>query len=572
MDINKKSRAELKGYFVKNAIPTEGNFADLIDAAINQKDDGLTKAAGEALGIESAGASKTALRLYGSFSDVNPAWTLSLVDSTAPADGGANRGLTVSDGAGTTRLFISGTTGLVSASSLAIAGSATVGSLTVNGALNLSGGLNVPAGQNLVLGSVTTTGRLLANAGITVATEQTLIAGGAVSAAGLLTANGGLTVNGALTANGTLSVPAGRSLAVSGTLSVPPTGIVRMGQPMRTGVRLDPSASQFVSIPAITSANLLGVFSSGFTLQTWIYCYAMPNSMRLIDFGNGWPLDNILLSLSSDGALHFGVVKNGVNTYVDSPAGVLCCNTWTHVAVTLDASGGAKLYRNGLLVATGSLPLPAAVARNNNYIGRSNAAGDPYWNGLFSEYSLWTGVQPVSMNPLTGNETGLIAYWKMNETTGVTAANACTNALRLDNGTLSPATGTVPQFASASDRPQQITIDQEDWITAALQDGWMAFSQGYSTAGFCKDSFGIVHLRGMIKKGASSTAAIHYNTGSSLLFMLPPGYRPQAAETFMTVSYEALARIEIHPSGQVVLMIGNAAWLTLAGITFRAFA
>ena len=33
MDTNKKSRAELKKFFVKNAVPTEGNFADLIDAA-----------------------------------------------------------------------------------------------------------------------------------------------------------------------------------------------------------------------------------------------------------------------------------------------------------------------------------------------------------------------------------------------------------------------------------------------------------------------------------------------------------------------------------------------------------
>ena len=33
-----KNRDELKGYFLKNAIPTEGNFADLIDSMLNRQD------------------------------------------------------------------------------------------------------------------------------------------------------------------------------------------------------------------------------------------------------------------------------------------------------------------------------------------------------------------------------------------------------------------------------------------------------------------------------------------------------------------------------------------------------
>lgn len=36
-----KTRSQLKPYFVKNAIPTEGNFADLIDSALNQSEDGV---------------------------------------------------------------------------------------------------------------------------------------------------------------------------------------------------------------------------------------------------------------------------------------------------------------------------------------------------------------------------------------------------------------------------------------------------------------------------------------------------------------------------------------------------
>jgi hypothetical protein len=50
MDIlNKPNRATLKSYFVKNAIPTADNFADLIDGLINQQDDGIAKLPGEPL-------------------------------------------------------------------------------------------------------------------------------------------------------------------------------------------------------------------------------------------------------------------------------------------------------------------------------------------------------------------------------------------------------------------------------------------------------------------------------------------------------------------------------------------
>ena len=56
MDVNTRNRAQLKSYFVKNSIPTESNFADLIDAMLNPKDDGVTKSSGAALSIEAAGS------------------------------------------------------------------------------------------------------------------------------------------------------------------------------------------------------------------------------------------------------------------------------------------------------------------------------------------------------------------------------------------------------------------------------------------------------------------------------------------------------------------------------------
>ena len=49
MDVNTRNRAELKSYYVKNSIPTESNFAELIDGMLNQKDDGIVKLPGNPL-------------------------------------------------------------------------------------------------------------------------------------------------------------------------------------------------------------------------------------------------------------------------------------------------------------------------------------------------------------------------------------------------------------------------------------------------------------------------------------------------------------------------------------------
>jgi hypothetical protein len=108
-----KNRSDLKSYFVKNAIPTEGNFADLIDSQLNQAQDGVFKPDGEALTVVSAGGTqKRALRLYADFPQPNPDWMISLnplQTSTVPTSGRAGFGIT--DGAGNTRLYIDPATG-----------------------------------------------------------------------------------------------------------------------------------------------------------------------------------------------------------------------------------------------------------------------------------------------------------------------------------------------------------------------------------------------------------------------------------------------------------------------------
>ncbi|MFV8751763.1 H-type lectin domain-containing protein [Nannocystaceae bacterium ST9] len=113
MAITTKPRKDLKSYFVKNAIPTEGNFAEMIDAGLNQADDGVFKLSGEPLSVVAAGGDqKRTLRLYAAYPSANPDWLISLNPAQDPANPATNRpGFGVADGAGNTRLFIDSATG-----------------------------------------------------------------------------------------------------------------------------------------------------------------------------------------------------------------------------------------------------------------------------------------------------------------------------------------------------------------------------------------------------------------------------------------------------------------------------
>ncbi|GLH76294.1 hypothetical protein SSBR45G_12020 [Bradyrhizobium sp. SSBR45G] len=115
IDDNKKSRAALKSYFVKNAIPTEQQFSQLIDSVLNQRDDGVIKpGSGEPLSIEAVGDFEKALNFYMQITDASPAWTLSLRPRSNPADPQTGKpGLSFNDPNGVSRLAINAATGSV---------------------------------------------------------------------------------------------------------------------------------------------------------------------------------------------------------------------------------------------------------------------------------------------------------------------------------------------------------------------------------------------------------------------------------------------------------------------------
>ena len=128
---NSKSRQELRSRFVRNAIPTETDFADLIAASLNQADDGVLKLPDQPLGLVRQKPDQPVLRFFADPAAEGSAWQLQLGTGDKPGFG-----LTGADGK--LALFVDGATGNVGIG---------IGAKRPEAALHVAGNLKVEAGS-----------------------------------------------------------------------------------------------------------------------------------------------------------------------------------------------------------------------------------------------------------------------------------------------------------------------------------------------------------------------------------------------------------------------------------------
>lgn len=183
-------------------------------------------------------------------------------------------------------------------------------------------------------------------------------------------------------------------------------------------------------------------FPNGITLEAWIY----PTT-----FGANFWEDTIL---SKEGAgTHGYCLRSGGNGIIDFAASpgawdsskhvassdnALSLNTWQHVAGTYDGTI-MVLYVNG--VNAGSLVTNHELADTdgNLWLGASMSWGR-YFNGAIDEVRIWdyarsqVNIQNAMNSSLTGNESGLKAYYKMSDGTGIILSDSQTDGL--NDGTL----------------------------------------------------------------------------------------------------------------------------------------
>lgn len=103
--------------------------------------------------------------------------------------------------------------------------------------------------------------------------------------------------------------------------------------------------------------------------------------------------------------------------------------TWHHVAVTYDASA-FTLYVDGVQEATSASGGALTSTSDPLVFGFKSAAASNYFKGSIDEIRLWnsartlTQIQDNMHANLTGSESGLLGYWRLNELSGQTVEDA----------------------------------------------------------------------------------------------------------------------------------------------------
>ena len=113
-----------------------------------------------------------------------------------------------------------------------------------------------------------------------------------------------------------------------------------------------------------------------------------------VDFGNGLPSDNILLQISSTGAIELHLYYGTAVGYQMPSSQNLNIGTWYHLTFTYSNAGVISFYTNGIQTGTKAAVQLKSVIRANNYIGKSawQTYGDAYINALFDEIKIFNAA------------------------------------------------------------------------------------------------------------------------------------------------------------------------------------
>lgn len=109
---------------------------------------------------------------------------------------------------------------------------------------------------------------------------------------------------------------------------------------------------------------------------------------------------------------------------------------------------------------------------------------------------------------------------------------------------------------------QNWIVAQETWIAVtSFLNSWVNYGGSYEDAGYYRDSFDIVYLRGVVKDGTVGAAGV--------IFTLPVGYRPENNRIFSNYTNSGVGHVEVESDGDVIAKAGGNTWFSLDGVSFR---
>jgi len=216
---------------------------------------------------------------------------------------------------------------------------------------------------------------------------------------------------------------------ISAITSTGPTG-PRIAGEIGNAVRLSGNGD-YVNLPSGISTALSGLHD--FTISAWVNPSVDSQWQRVFDFGTGTG-DYMFMTPNAGGAgFRYAITTNGNGAEQQLNGGEhLPLNTWSHVAVTLSGTTGT-LYLDGNAVATNTnmTESPSSLpATTNDWLGRSQFSGDPFFNGGLDDVQIYSRALSASeIATLASGQPGAgdVADYKFDEASGPTAIDSSGN-------------------------------------------------------------------------------------------------------------------------------------------------
>ena len=280
------------------------------------------------------------------------------------------------------------------------------------------------------------------------------------------------------------------------------------------------------------------IMPSAYTKEAWVYIPSENDKDNNIVSGN--PGQHAFW-ISRGYSYHLSAGHNGVWDAVKDP-NKIPFGTWQHIAVTY-ASGTMTLYRNGVQVdqANGVAAFTGGTAvRIGSYGVQSNLL-----EGKLDEVRIWNTARTASQirdnmcRTLTGNESGLVAYYNFDNTSGTVLQDFSGNGY---NGALQ-------------------NMDNSDWVASSAFNTWLnTSSSSWATASnwsrastpVSSDNVGIYSYSGGTNAALSGSPSVnHFVLGSSSALTLSSG---------TTVNGNLILESDLDLNGQTI-SLGTSAYL-----------
>ncbi|MEP0823092.1 MAG: VCBS repeat-containing protein [Ignavibacterium sp.] len=249
------------------------------------------------------------------------------------------------------------------------------------------------------------------------------------------------------------------------------------------------TSSQRIVVPAVQQGNALS-YTSGSSQRVDVGDITTFDGLTAISYG-GWikpssygpgTTANDIRSVISKGAYggtnttfcsFFQGNGTGANFYSGIDAGTLTpvivdatsipLNEWTHFMVTWQSGSKINLYLNGMLTGQSASTLSGALIDviSTFQIGGSASADEDYFDGHLDEIQVWSRqlsqseIQSMFVEPVGGDESGIIGLWHFDEPSGTVAYDA---TVQENNGTLVNAPARVSSGAMIPFAPENLVV------------------------------------------------------------------------------------------------------------------